>query len=176
MSATRDTVAADRAAIPDGVARKQNEEARRPGQLTESVDVTSANGASQSSSDALPIGGVVIVAPGDAYAWRVWPSGKIEFSFNSGHTWVLQKSGVTTDLIAGSAPSEKVCWVVGKSGTVLLTTDRGKHWKPLTSPIKEDVAGVFAQDAKRASIWTASHEQSLQTNDGGATWTPNSDK
>lgn len=162
--------------IPGRLAGKQDEEARIAGQLTERVDVTAANSASQSSSDALPIGGVVIVAPGDAYAWRVWPGGRIEFSFNSGHTWVRQNSGVTTDLLAGSSPSEKVCWVVGKSGTVLLTTDRGKHWKPLASPIKEDVAGVFAQDAKRASIWTASHEQSLQTNDGGVTWTPNSDK
>jgi hypothetical protein len=35
------------------------------------------------------------------------------------------------------------------------------------------VAAVFAQDAKRASVWTANHKQSFETNDGGATWTVN---
>ena len=66
--------------------------------------------------------------------------------------------------------------MVGKAGTILLTTDRGKHWKQLSSPIKGDVEGVFAQDAKRASIWTASHKQSFETNDGGVTWTINDNK
>jgi hypothetical protein len=126
----------------------------------------------QASQDVLPEGGVIILGP-DPYSWRVWPGGKIEFSYTSSHTWESQKSGVTTDLTAGSAPSGKVCWIVGKSGTILLTADRGKHWKKLPSPTKENVAGVDAVDAKRASIWTASHNQSFQTNDGGATWVPN---
>jgi len=176
MSAARNAVAANRAAIPGRLAGKQNEEAKIPSQVTESVHATSASVASQSSRDVLPGGGVIIVAPVHAYSWRVWPGGKIEYSFDRSHTWVLQKSGVTTDLTAGSAPSEKVCWVVGKAGTVLLTTDRGKHWKQLASPIKEDVGGVYAQDGKRASIWTASHKQSFETNDGGVTWAPNVDK
>lgn len=176
MPAARNVVAANRAAFPGRLAGKQNEEARIPSQVTESVDVTSANVALQSSNDVLPVGGVIIVAPGDAYSWRVWPGGKIEYSFDGSHTWVLQKSGVTTDLTAGSSPSEKVCWVVGKAGTILLTTDRGKHWKQLASPIKEDLGGVYAQDGKRASIWNASHKLSFGTNDGGVTWTPNDDK
>lgn len=86
--------------------------------------------------DVLPEGGVVIVAPIAEYSWRVWPGGKIEFSFDSSRTWQTQKSGVTADLTGGSAPSGKVCWVVGKAGTILLTTDRGKHWKQLSSPSK----------------------------------------
>ncbi len=135
-----------------------------------------ANRATQSLSEALPLGGVIILAPGDASSWRVWPGGKIEYGSDSSRIWALQKSGVTTDLTGGAAPSGKVCWVVGKAGTILLTTDRGKHWRQLTSPIKEDVAGVYAQDGKRASIWTASHKQSFGTNDGGVTWTPNEDK
>jgi photosystem II stability/assembly factor-like uncharacterized protein len=142
----------------------------------ESVKTAAANAASQSPNDILPGGGVVIVSAAEGYAWRVWPGGKIEYSFDSSRTWEVQNSGVTTDLTAGSAPSGKVCWVVGKAGTVLLTTDRGRHWKRLASPIKEDVGGVFAQDGKHASIWNASHKQSFGTNDGGVTWTPNDDK
>ena len=124
----------------------------------------------------LPEGGVVIPTPLDQYAWRVWPGGKIEYSFDNSRTWETQKSGVTVDLIGGSAPSDKVCWVIGKAGTILLTTDRGRHWKKITSPTKEALAGVWAQDGKHASVWTASHKQSLDTNDGGLTWTANDSK
>jgi photosystem II stability/assembly factor-like uncharacterized protein len=127
----------------------------------------------QSLNDVLPEAGVVIVSPIDQYAWRVWPGGKIEFSFDSSRTWETQKSGVTADLTGGFAPSDKVCWVVGRGGTILRTTDRGRHWKKVASPMQEDIAGVYAQDGLRASVWTASHKRSLETNDGGATWTAN---
>ena len=135
-----------------------------------------ASPVTQSSRDLLPEGGVVIISGSDGYSWRVWPQGKIEFSYDSSHTWEVQKSGVTTDLFAGASPSGKVCWVVGKAGTVLLTTDKGKHWKQVASPTKEALVGAFAQDAKRASVWTASHKQSFETNDGGVTWAANVEK
>jgi photosystem II stability/assembly factor-like uncharacterized protein len=134
------------------------------------------SGSGQSARDLLPEGGVIIVSSADGYSWRVWPAGKIEFSYDSSHTWEVQKSGVTADLIAGASPSGKVCWVVGKVGTILLTTDKGKHWKQLSSPTREDLVGAYAQDGKRASVWTASHKQSFETNDGGATWTANVEK
>jgi hypothetical protein len=152
---------------------QQNQVARAPAQKTETLEVTVVGGASsQSTRDVLPEGGTIIVAPNDAYSWRVGSNGKIEHSTDNSRTWMLQKSGVTADLTAGSATSGKVCWVVGKAGTVLLTTDRGKHWKQLTSPTKEDLGGVNAVDDKRASVWTVSHSKSFETNDGGATWSP----
>jgi hypothetical protein len=169
-------IAANRAGSSGRPVEKQNEEATIAGQMKESVDVTPAAAALQSPNDILSGGGVTIMSAAEGYAWRVWPGGKIEFSFDSARTWVTQKSGVTTDLTAGSSPSSKVCWVVGKAGAVLLTTDRGSHWKKLASPIKEDLGGVFAEDAKRASVWNTSHSQSFGTNDGGVTWSPNSEK
>jgi photosystem II stability/assembly factor-like uncharacterized protein len=78
---------------------------------------------------------------------------------------------VTVDLIAGSATSDKICWVVGKAGTLLLTTDGGKHWKPIASPIAGDLGGVHATDATHASIWDVPNKQSFETSDGGNTWT-----
>jgi photosystem II stability/assembly factor-like uncharacterized protein len=129
---------------------------------------------SQLPSD-LPGGGVIIFGP-EPFAWRVWPKGRIEFSIDSGHTWDQQKSGVTTDLSAGYAPSGKVCWVVGKAGTILLTTDRGKHWKKLPSPTTEDIEGVNAEDAKHASVWTPAHKRSFATDDGGFNWNRNEEK
>ena len=152
---------------------QQNQTAKIQTQTAETAEVTAEGGAvSQSVRDVLPEGGTIIVAPNDAYSWRVGSGGKIEHSTDNSRTWMLQKSGVTADLTAGSASSGKICWVVGKAGTVLLTTDRGKHWKQLASPTKEDLAGVNAVDDKSASIWTASHTKSFETSDGGVTWSP----
>jgi hypothetical protein len=166
-------VTANEAANTGKMLGQQNQVARAPAQKTETLEVTVVDSAlAQSMGDVLPEGGTIIVAPNDAYSWRVGSNGKIEHSTDNSRTWTLQKSGVTTDLTAGSATSGKVCWVVGKAGTVLLTTDRGRLWKQLTSPTKENLGGVNAVDDKRASVWTVSHSQSFETNDGGATWSP----
>ena len=151
---------------------QQNQMAKAATPRNEKLEMSagSASAPAQSMSDVLPEGGTIIVAPNDAYSWRVGSNGKIEHSTDNSRTWMLQKSGVTADLTAGSATSGKVCWVVGKAGTVLLTTDRGKHWKQLNPPTKEDLGGVNAVDDKRASIWTVSHSKSFETNDAGATW------
>jgi hypothetical protein len=170
-------VTANEAANTGRMLGQQNQVAKSRAANTETVEVTAMAGAlPQSMSDVLPEGGTIIVAPNDAYSWRVGSNGKIEHSTDNSRTWIVQKSGVTTDLTAGSATSGKVCWVVGKAGTVLLTTDRGKHWKQLASPTKEDLGGVNAVDDKRASIWTVSHSKSFETNDGGATWNPVGEK
>jgi hypothetical protein len=171
-AAAPNAVAANKAPDSGRSLGQANQKAKMPARAAENLEVSSASVAlSQSLNDVLPQGGVIIMAPVEAYSWRVGPGGKIEHSTDSSRTWMLQKSGVTTDLTAGSATSGKVCWVVGKAGTILLTTDRGRHWKQLTSPTKEDLAGVDALDEKRASVWTASRTKSFDTNDGGATWT-----
>jgi hypothetical protein len=170
-SAAPNAVAANKA--PAAGKLQANQKTKMPSATTENLEASSASVATpQSVNDVLPEGGVIIMAPVEAYSWRVGPGGKIEHSTDSSRTWMLQKSGVTTDLTAGSATSGKVCWVVGKAGTILLTTDRGRHWKQLASPTKEDLAGVDALDEKRASIWTASHTKSFETNDGGGSWAP----
>jgi len=171
-AAAPNAVAANQIANTGRMSGQQNQAAKLQTQTADTMEVIAAGGTlSQSMSDVLPEGGTIIVAPNDAYSWRVGSGGKIEHSTDNSRTWMLQKSGVSTDLTAGSATSGKICWVVGKAGTVLLTTDRGKHWKQLASPTKEDLAGVNAVDDKRASIWTASHTKSFETNDGGVTWT-----
>jgi len=45
------------------------------------------------------------------------------------------------DLLTGSATSESVCWIVGRAGAILLTTDGGEHWKMLSAPQKKTLAG-----------------------------------
>ncbi len=80
----------------------------------------------------------------------------------------IQQSGVTTDLTAGAAPSATVCWIVGRSGTVIRTTD-GEHWTLVITPTMENLAAVSAADANDATITTAGG-RSFATSDGGANW------
>jgi photosystem II stability/assembly factor-like uncharacterized protein len=112
----------------------------------------------------------IILSPNKKLAWRVGPRGKIERSTDAGKTWRTQESGVTADLLSGSAPADKVCWIAGKAGTLLLTTDGGKHWKQVASPISDDLGSVHALDAQHASISDFPNSKSFETSDGGLTW------
>ena len=76
------------------------------------------------------------------------------------------------DLTAGSAPLDKVCWIVGRAGTILLTTDAGTHWTILHSPLEEDLGGVRATDALHSTIWNLGNTKVFETYDGGLTWKP----
>ncbi len=73
-------------------------------------------------------------------------------------------------MLAGSALSDKVCWIVGRVGTVLLTTDAGAHWKLLPSPMKDDLGGVQSSDALHAMVCNSLNTISFETSDGGGTW------
>jgi Photosynthesis system II assembly factor YCF48 len=112
----------------------------------------------------------IILAANTTVRWRVLSAGRIEQSVDSGVTWVPQNSGVKAELLAGSAPSEAVCWIVGRSGTILRTTDGGGHWNKVVSPIRGDIAGVQAADAMTAEIFDANKSSRFVTHDGGATW------
>jgi Photosynthesis system II assembly factor YCF48 len=161
---------------------KQKNETVAVSAATETVEVTSAppasatvafSPASLNGKAALLWsyqGGAIIASRDQKHLWRVGPAGKIEISGDAGKTWKPQSSGVTADLLAGSAPSEKVCWIAGKAGTLLRTTDAGKHWKQIASPIADDIGGVNAVNAQDASIWDLPNSKRFETSDGGLTW------
>ena len=104
--------------------------------------------------------------------WRIGPAGRIEYSADQSQTWHPQMSGVNADLIAGAAPSDKVGWVVGRSGTILRTED-AQHWQRVTPPAPPggmmDWIGIEARDALHATI-TSSDQRRFTTEDGGQTW------
>ena len=116
-----------------------------------------------------PRGGTQFFAPGRKVVWSVGPGGLLLRSPDSGVSWMREESGVKTDLLSGSAPSDTVCWVVGRAGTILLTTD-GYHWSKLASPGTQDWIGVQAMDALRAVIWDFNRAHKFSTTDGGQTW------
>ena len=114
----------------------------------------------------------LILTPGGTVLWRLRPSGKIERSADRGINWTPQNSGTKLELLAGSAPSDAVCWLAGRAGTILRTTDGGGHWSKVVSPITGDVGGIRAEDAQHATIFGAGNNTRFATSDGGATWTP----
>ncbi len=86
-----------------------------------------------------------------------------------GATWQRSSREPERILTAGSAPTPKVCWVVGRRGTILRTVD-GENWQSLKSPTPADLSAVSATDADTAKI-TAADGAEFSTKDGGATWT-----
>ncbi|HEY7448786.1 MAG TPA: YCF48-related protein [Vicinamibacterales bacterium] len=112
---------------------------------------------------------VIEIASSDAASrWRVGARGFVQLSRDRGATWEVLGSGVTADLVAGASPSASVCWVVGRAGTVLLTTD-GRNWQRLTFPEPIDLTAVRATDARTATVTTADGRMFTTTN-GGLTW------
>jgi photosynthesis system II assembly factor YCF48-like protein len=112
----------------------------------------------------------IILASNTTVQWRLLSAGQIEQSVDSGITWTPQNSGVQAELLAGSATSEAVCWIVGRGGTILRTTDGGGHWSKVVSPMRGDVAGVQAVDAITTTIFDAAKKARFVTRDGGMTW------
>jgi photosystem II stability/assembly factor-like uncharacterized protein len=76
---------------------------------------------------------------------------------------------VTTDIIAGFSPTPSVCWLVGRTGVVLLSID-ARSWERLSFPEAADLTSVQAIDATTAAV-TTSDGRTFSTTDGGRTWT-----
>ena len=110
-----------------------------------------------------------ISSPDRTNTWIVGKNGKIVMRDARGNPHA-QSSGVTTDLTAGAAVSSQVCWVVGRSGTIVRTID-GEHWKLVPSPTRDNLVSVAADSADDAIV-TVAGGQSFATSDGGRSWHP----
>jgi photosystem II stability/assembly factor-like uncharacterized protein len=111
-----------------------------------------------------------VSAPGGTAMWRFGARGRLARSVDAGASWHAQASGVTADLLAGAALSPFTCWIVGASGTVLLTTD-GERWESRPLPLAVDLVAVEASSARAATVTTRDGRR-FQTLDAGLTWSP----
>jgi hypothetical protein len=112
----------------------------------------------------------VLPAAGGKIIWRIEADGRVRRSSDAGDSWKDQDTGVSATLFSGSAPSEKVCWLVGTFGTVLLTTDGGIHWTKVTAPINLTIDRIEATDALHAVVTLQSSTVQFETFDAGQTW------
>ena len=112
---------------------------------------------------------VVVVAPDPNLRWRISGTA-IERSTDGGRNWQGQTVEGAGGILAGAAPSATVCWLVGRAGLVLLTSD-GQTWRRIEFPVASaDLVAVTAQDAQTATL-TAADGRNYRTVDGGRTWT-----
>jgi photosystem II stability/assembly factor-like uncharacterized protein len=91
--------------------------------------------------------------------------------------WTKLDSGTDASFRGVSAVDANVCWVSGSKGTVLRTTDAGKHWTKLPVPNadKLDFRDVEAFDANTAIIMSAGPAEQgagkiFKTTDAGTHW------
>jgi hypothetical protein len=99
--------------------------------------------------------------------WRITGSA-VQRSTDTGATWQMMATGTQATFTAGAAPSASVCWLVGRGGVVLLTTD-GNNWRRLAFPEPADLNRISAEDARAASVTTVDG-RTFATADGGASW------
>lgn len=112
----------------------------------------------------------VIKTPEPTVVWRIIAEESVERSEDGGATWEVQSPYPNAHFLAGAAPSAKICWLVGRDGMIVLTSD-GKHWRKIEPPIPVDLVGVTAQDASVAVV-TAVHGRKFTTSNGGKAWSP----
>jgi Photosynthesis system II assembly factor YCF48/Putative zinc-finger len=110
-----------------------------------------------------------IVSSNPASRWRITPTpGLIQHSADGGATWELQETHVAAELDAGASPVPSVCWLVGRAGLVLLSTD-ARTWRRVMFPESADLVAVQATDESTATVTTADGRK-FSTSDGGLTW------
>lgn len=110
---------------------------------------------------------VEIVSPNASRRWRVLPGG-IERSEDGGRTWIIVRPSAGEVLTGGIAPTESICWMIGRSGVVLVTVD-GVTFARVPVPEGIDLASVSATDARSATV-TAVDGRRFRTDDSGRTW------
>ncbi|HEY1849838.1 MAG TPA: hypothetical protein VGG60_02350 [Candidatus Binataceae bacterium] len=152
--------------IGSGVAGTANRAATNGSAVGAAVAMSSANsGALMGSAN-----GVVIKSADHAAIWMAGRNGTISRYNFAASGWDPQASGVTVDLVAGSAPSSSICWIVGRAGTILRTLD-GYRWTKVSAPVSDDLVTVVATSAADATITDAAGVR-FATADGGLTWRP----
>ncbi len=110
-----------------------------------------------------------VISPDGSVRWEFGSGGIIQ-RFGPGGMTAIRVPGVTADLLAGSAPSSAVCWIVGQGGVVLRTID-GFDWEKVNSPTSSDLIAVTASGPD-AAVATARDSRRYATSDGGQTWQP----
>jgi hypothetical protein len=110
----------------------------------------------------------VIQTPDPHDAWRIAEGGFVEHTENGGATWTGVAPAGDAQLTAGSAPAPRTCWLVGRDGIILVTTD-AVHWKTVAPPIHADFKDVSATSGRQAVVTTVDGAK-FSTRDEGKTW------
>ena len=154
--------------VAGGIAGGQRDAASKPqqGNASKAVDKMAPRAMMQGFASQEP---VMIVSPDSAHRWRLLDSrGSVQHSSDGGTSWETQLMGANVS--AGSSPSSSICWLVGRGGVVLLSTD-GRTWTRIQFPEQIDLTSIRATDDRSATV-TARDGRTFSTSDRGVSWTP----
>ena len=112
--------------------------------------------------------GTVIPTPDSSVKYRLAGGGFVERTTDGGATWNGQQVSQNARLIAGSAPSAKVCWIVGRDAAITLTKN-GTDWERVDPPIQADFVAVAAKNDNTATVTTVDGKK-YSTTDRGKKW------
>lgn len=102
--------------------------------------------------------------------WVVGRFGVILATADGGKTWIRQKSGKETTLLALHAKDQNHAWAVGEWGTILHTED-GQTWITQDREVDNIYNDVFFVDLDYG--WVVGERGTiLHTRDGGKSWFP----
>jgi putative zinc finger protein len=111
---------------------------------------------------------VEVVSPDPMTRWRVVGAGRVERSTNGGRRWEAATLPESATLIAGSSPSPSICWLVGRTGSIYVTTD-GLRFVRVPFLDRTDFVSIQATDGRRATVVTIDG-RTMRTEDQGVTW------
>lgn len=149
---------------PDALDMKQMQSAPKASAFGASVGGALGRLGGQRSSS------TIIQTPDRKVLWRFAGGNSVERTEDGGATWHGQVLDPDALLTGGSAPSAKICWLVGKSGMILVTKDT-THWKRIPPPVPADFVAVDAKNASSATV-TAVDGQKFSTDNEGKKWVP----
>ena len=100
--------------------------------------------------------------------WRISANGVVERQAVGSSAWEAVAISPPAQVLNGAAPSALVCWLVGRDGLVLRTTN-GNAFTRISFPEAVDLLSVTAPSAQAARV-TAANGRTFETTDAGATW------
>ena len=100
--------------------------------------------------------------------WRILANGSVERLAPGSASWEPIAIDPPAFITGGNAPTSTVCWLVGRDGLVLRSTD-GLRFMRLNVPDRADLTAVRASDATHATVTTV-NGRVFTTLDGGLYW------
>lgn len=96
--------------------------------------------------------------------------GTVYYTTNDGTGWRAGTSGTTASLRGMATDRHGNLFVVGDSGIILKSTNYGKNWARLQSPVTKQLNAIaFGSDGKYA-VAVGNDSAIVVTTDGGSTW------
>jgi photosystem II stability/assembly factor-like uncharacterized protein len=108
------------------------------------------------------------VAAATASRWRVLASGEVQRSATNDGPWQAVAIDPAVHITTGAAPLPSVCWLIGRGGVVLRTSD-AQHFARVPFPEAVDLVLIRAPNGASATV-TAADGRMWTTTDEGKTW------